>query len=99
MSLPQMPGSASPGRSTQRINDSLPVSTRLAYLPVAVFGLAPLLPLIGLMYLVKLLDSSKIPDAACDECLGPDGCPYFHCCRESYAAYAPSERRWTLPPR
>ncbi len=92
MSLHQTPSSTTLGRPSQRIDDTLPVSTRLAYLPLAVFGLGPLLPLIGLMYIVKLIDSSKNSDAACDECLGPDECPYFHCCREPHTACVLSER-------
>ena len=92
MSLQQPPSSTTPGRQSPKTGDFHPVTSRLVYLPLAILGLGPLLPVIGLMYLVKLVDSCKNSGTTCDECPGPGRCPYFHCCREPKATCDPSER-------
>lgn len=58
----------------------------LVLLPVAIIGLAPLLPVIVLMHLVRLVDDNdQETRSACHECPGPEGCPHFQCCREHAA--------------
>lgn len=74
---------ANAGTHPPQIRKVMSLATRLAYLPVAVIGLGPLLPVITLMCFVKWIDrKSETRSGTCDECPGPWGCPHFRCCRE-----------------
>ena len=58
------------------------VAVQMAYWPLAILGLGPLLPVIGFMYVARLMEFARHSPSIAADCPGPGHCPYFHCCRE-----------------